>query len=109
MKYLIGECLKSKTAPLDLTIATHSPYILTALNIMMLAKKAYEKDTTAYEKICKGCPLLDINEIGAWSVKAGQCECLINEELGMIDGSFLDTTSDIYEDIILQLNDIVYG
>lgn len=109
MKYLIGECLKSESAPLDLTIATHSPYILTALNIMMLIKKAYEKDTKACENIRGKCPLLDVEEVGAWSVNAGQCEWLINEDLGMIDGSFLDATSDVYENIILQLNDIVYG
>lgn len=109
MKYLIGECLKAESAPMDLTIATHSPYILTAINIMLLAKKASEKDTEAYDRICNGCPMLDLNEIGAWSVKDGQCESLLNDELGMIDGSFLDSTSDIYEDIILNLNDIIYG
>ena len=109
MKYLIGECLKAKTIPLDMTIATHSPYILTAINIMLLAKRAYEKDATACNEVCNDCPTLDLNEIGAWSVKDGQCESLINEELGMIDGTFLDSTSDIYEDIILNLNNIVYG
>lgn len=109
MKYLIGECLKADSAPLDMTVATHSPYILTAINIMLLAKRAYEKDATACKAICNDCPALDLNEIGAWSVRGGQCECLINEELGMIDGTFHDSTSDIYEDIILNLNNIIYG
>ncbi|MDE7413229.1 MAG: ATP-binding protein [Muribaculaceae bacterium] len=109
MKYLIGECLKSVHAPIDLTIATHSPYILTALNVMMLAKKASEKDSDAFTSLDEYCPLLDINEVGAWSVVAGRCESLLNEELGMIDGTYLDTTSDLYEDLILRLNDIVYG
>lgn len=109
MKYLIGECLKAKTTPIDMTIATHSPYILTAINIMLLAKRASEKNAMACNEVCNDCPTLDLNEIGAWSVKNGQCECLINEELGMIDGTFLDSTSDIYEDIILNLNNIIYG
>ena len=92
-----------------MTVATHSPYILTAINIMLLAKRAYEKDAAACNAVCNDCPTLDLNEIGAWSVKDGQCESLINEELGMIDGTFLDSTSDIYEDIILNLNNIIYG
>ena len=108
LKYLVGECQKSDTT-IDMTIATHSPYVLTAINIMLLAKRASEKDATACKAICNDCPTLDLNEIGAWSVKEGQCECLINEELGMIDGTFLDSTSDIYEDIILNLNNIIYG
>ena len=108
MKYLIRECLKSETTPMDLTIATHSPYVLTALNIMMLLKKAREKDMEAADRICRDCPMLDVGEVGAWSVNAGRCESLMDEELGMIDGTFLDWTSDIYEDIIIHLNDIIY-
>ena len=109
MKYLITVCLRSDEAPMDLTIATHSPYILTALNIMMLSKKAFEKNAKAYENLNYDCPLLDMSDVGAWSVVSGHCECLLNEELGMIDGTYLDSTSDLYEDIILQLNDIIYG
>lgn len=109
MQYLVGECLRSRTAPMDLTLATHSPYILTALNIMMLAKRAAEKDSAACAEICKGCPMLDVEEVGAWYVKDGSCTWLINDELGMIDGTPLDATSDVYEDLILQLNDLIYG
>lgn len=33
--------------------------------------------------------------------------CLINEGVGMIEGTYLDNTSDVNEDIIIGLNDII--
>lgn len=109
LKYLVGECQKSDTAPIDLTIATHSPYVLTAFNIMMLAKKAYEKNVDAYKRMLENCPLIDLADVGSWSVIDGRCEWLIDDDLGIIDGTYLDATSDLYEDMILRLNDIIYG
>ncbi len=109
LKYLIGECQKSVTTPIDLTMATHSPYVLTALNIMMLAKKAFEINPKAFTDFSENCPMINMEDVGAWSVVDGRCEWLINEDLGMIDGTYLDATSDLYEDMILRLNDIIYG
>ncbi len=109
LKYLIGECQKSDTTPIDLTMATHSPYVLTALNIMMLAKKAFQINPNAFTSLSENYPMVDIDDVGAWSIVDGKCEWLINDNLGMIDGTYLDATSDLYEDIILQLNDIIYG
>ncbi|MDE6335849.1 MAG: hypothetical protein K2L34_04690, partial [Muribaculaceae bacterium] len=94
---------------MDLTIATHSPYILTALNIMMLAKKAKEINDSQFKMLDIAIPLLDPNEVSAWSVSEGQCHSLFNSELGMIDGTYLDQISDEYDEMILNLNDIIYG
>lgn len=109
MKYLIGECLNSKKADMDLTMATHSPYILTALNIMILAYKAWLTNADKYNKLGLTVPQINPNFIGAWSVDNGRCLPLFNSEIGMIDGSHLDNTSDVYEDLILTLNEIIYG
>lgn len=109
MKYLIGECGTAEKADMDLTIATHSPYILTALNIMMLAKRAKEINDAQFKALGIDIPLLDSNEVSAWSVSEGQCHSLFNSELGMIDGTYLDHISDEYEEMILNLNDIIYG
>ena len=68
MKYLIEECMSAEKANMDLTIATHSPYILTALNIMMLAKKAKEINDLEFKALNIDIPLLDLNEVSAWSV-----------------------------------------
>ena len=109
MKYLIEECMSAEKANMDLTIATHSPYILTALNIMMLAKRAKEINDSQFKMLNIAIPLLDSNEVSAWSVSEGQCHSLFNSELGMIDGTYLDQISDEYEEMILNLNDIIYG
>lgn len=117
MKYLIGECLAAEKADMDLTIATHSPYILTALNIMMLAKRAYDKNPSQYSAHLSQIPALNgslpipqlsADKVSAWSVSEGRCESLFDNEIGMIDGTFLDHISDDYQDLILTLNDIIY-
>lgn len=109
MKYLVRECIDSEKAEMDLTIATHSPYILTALNIMMLAERAWSINRERFKSLMTDIPLLNPNEVSAWSVKEGKCTSLFNAELNMIDGTYLDSTSDVYEDLIIKLNDIVYG
>ncbi|MDE6769907.1 MAG: hypothetical protein K2J78_09320, partial [Muribaculaceae bacterium] len=103
MKYLIEECMSAEKANMDLTIATHSPYILTALNIMMLAKRAKEINDSQFKTLNIDIPVLDSNEVSAWSVSEGQCHSLFNLELGMIDGTYLDQISDEYEEMILNL------
>ncbi|MDE6421960.1 MAG: ATP-binding protein [Muribaculaceae bacterium] len=109
MKFLIGECLLSEKSEMDLSIATHSPYILTAINIMMLANRASKTDKSAFESLSIDIPLLDVTETSAWSVRDGKCESLLDSTTGLIDGTYLDNTSDIYEDLIINLNNIIYG
>lgn len=109
MRYLVDECLTARNSEMDMTIATHSPYVITALNVMMLAYRAASKDISAFDNLDVHLPLINPDNVGAWGVQDGGCHNLIDDELGMIDGTHLDSTSDVYEDLILKLNDIVYG
>lgn len=109
MQYLINECINAKNAEMDLTMATHSPYILTALNIMMLAYRARQAKAELYDSLGLNIPQIRPELVGAWSVADGNCQSLTNSEIRMIDGSHLDNLSDEYENLILSLNDIVYG
>ncbi|MDE5874290.1 MAG: ATP-binding protein [Muribaculaceae bacterium] len=109
MKYLIGESLISKKTEMNITFATHSPYILTALNIMMTAKQAWKVDKEKFESLHLDIPLISAEEVGAWSVSGGRCQSLFDSEIEMIDGTYLDSLSDEYQDIIIKLNDIIYG
>lgn len=110
MKYLVQSCLMSATS-LDLTIATHSPYILTALNVMTLAFRAFMKNSMPQQiyDIYEGIPPLDPAKLAAWEVREGSLYPLIDEELQLIDGTYLDSTSDLYENLIMHLNGIIYG
>ncbi len=117
MQYLVGECLDADKAVMDLTMATHSPYILTAVNIMMLAYRANKINADAFSALNLATPHLNIlsvpqinpADVGAWMVSDGHCASLFDSELQLIDGTHLDATSDAYEDLILHLNDIIYG
>ena len=105
MKYLVKSCLECKEADLNLTLATHSPYIITALNIMNRAYRASDK----LERTEINLPEVSPSEIRAWEVRSGEIRDIIDEELQIIDGTYLDGVSDNYEDLISYFNDIIYG
>lgn len=109
MKYLVRLCQNSRNAEIDMTLATHSPYILTALNVMTFAYRANAKNSVATSALIEDIPLLNPEDVGAWSVAEGYADSIIDAELEMIDGTALDTASDIYETLLGKLSDIIYG
>lgn len=110
MQYLVKECIMGERAEIDLTMATHSPYILTALNIMMLAYRARLRDTSLADAIVgHDFPALDPDSVKVWRMTNGYLETIFDDELQLIDGTVLDEVSDTYESLILGLNEIIYG
>ena len=109
MKFLVECCRSSKAAEMNLTLATHSPYILTSLNIMTLAYRAARKNEEKSKTVAGRIPKLPPCTIGAWEVRRGECSDIIDQELQMIDGTYLDYASDVFEELISNLNDIIYG
>lgn len=105
MKYLVRCCLECKEADLNLTLATHSPYIITALNIMSRAFRASDME----ERVENHLPEINPSEIRAWEVRSGKIRDIVDEELQIIDGTYLDSVSDSYEDLISHFNEIIYG
>lgn len=108
VNYMVDLALSSAST-IDLIFATHSPYILTALNVLMLAGKARVINADATADIIKGVKTLPIEDITAWEVKGGHVRTLIDEETGLIDGAWLDSVSEFFDEQIFQLNKIVYG
>ncbi|MCH5217725.1 MAG: AAA family ATPase [Muribaculaceae bacterium] len=105
MKYLVKCCLECKEADMNLTLATHSPYIITALNIMSRAFRA----SGMAERDEINMPEINPSEIRAWEVREGEIRNILDEELQIIDGTYLDSISDNYEDLISHFNEIIYG
>lgn len=107
MQFLVCCCLNCKDADMNLTLATHSPYTITALNIMSRAFRVSE--TLKDNKVNTSIPAINPSEINAWEVRNGEISNIVDEELKIIDGTYLDSISDVYEDLISQFNEVIYG
>ncbi len=93
-----------------ITIATHSPYILSALNVVMAASEAYEKDPDRTTMIVPEGSILKKNSITAYYVREdGFVSDIVSKEIYMVDGTYLDEASSFVEDKIDKLNDIICG
>lgn len=109
VNYIVSIIKSVASADIDITFATHSPYILTSLNVLLLANKALEKDRKAAETIVRNYGILPLESAGAWELKDGVARNLIDPESGLIDGSWLDSVSEILDNQFFDLNQIIYG
>lgn len=90
-------------------LTTHSPYVLNCLSILALASKAYNRDPQATTEIIDPQLILPEGEIKGWFINQGRVESILDQDLSMLLGDQLDGVSDISEDLISQLTDIIYG
>jgi len=91
LQHLVELLLKDKHRPSTLTITTHSPYILYALDICMLAGLAIQsggqeqlKDTP-YDSIA-----VSPADVGLWQVRKGRITSLQDPETRMLHGNSLN-------------------
>jgi hypothetical protein len=89
-------------------LTTHSPYVLNCLSILTLASKAYSRDPQATTEIIDPQLILPEGEIKGWFINQGRVESILDQDLSMLLGDQLDGVSDISEDLISQLTDILY-
>lgn len=91
----IIERTKHKNRHHQATITTHSPYILSTLNILLLAGrlKENEKYTEQVEKITDS--YVKAEELSAWSVSGGKVTDITDKKTGLISENYLDTVSDV--------------
>jgi len=93
----------------SLTIATHSPYILSGLNILLYAHNIAHKDSSFYEKVDKIIPSkywIDPNEFSAYLFDNGEAISIL--ENGLISDNAIDDASDYYNDIFDEISEIEY-
>lgn len=91
-----------------ITIATHSPYVLSALNVLMAASEAYDIDAAETTKIVPADNILAKGEIAAYCVtEDGSVNPIVDTEIYMVNGSYLDGVSQYVEDTLDRLNDII--
>lgn len=93
-----------------LVMTTHSPYVLSSINILMKAASAIKKSAAETVKIVDERCILPIDYFSAyWITKEGYLEDIIDKEYGFIAGDQLDMISDVLSDETEKLNDILYG
>lgn len=90
-------------------LTTHSPYVLTALNVMMLASAAYEKSPDRVKDLGLNDYVLPKDSYSAYCIKDGRFENIVDEEYGFIKGDFLDSVSELVDNYTFELNSIIYG
>lgn len=78
-------------------ITTHSPYVLTSLNTLMLAYKVAQKSVELRAEVEKLVPVrcwINPDEFAAYYVDNGTVESITNPETGLINDSRLDDVSE---------------
>lgn len=90
-------------------LTTHSPYVLTALNVMMLVSAAYELSPDKVNDLVLEDYVLPKGAYSAYCIKDGRFESIIDEEYGFIKGDFLDSVSELVDNYTFELNSIIYG
>ena len=94
----------------NLAFATHSPYILTSLNNLLLAGeigKDSDKKDVVHNIVSKEY-WLTATQVGAYAIENGKVKYIIDEN-NLINAEYLDSVS---EDIVTEFSnllDIQYG
>ena len=107
---LIGfiiNCCNRKKREHTLTITTHSPYILSSINILLLAGLILEKNETreTLNQITRGA-VISPHEISVYAIDNGKLKSLVSKETGLIDDNYLDSASDILASRFNHLYDL---
>lgn len=91
MKFIVSKCTKENQ---NLTITTHSPYILSTLNVLLMAYQAGQEHEEEVSKIIPKESWLNPDEFNIYFVeKAGIVRNIFDRDIGLIDENGLDDVS----------------
>jgi AAA15 family ATPase/GTPase len=93
LNWLVEKCTQGEN---DLTITTHSPYILSHLNLLLYAYQVAEKHPERAEEVAEVVPRaswINPQEFACYQVENGGVTSLVSDELGLIDDNGLDNLS----------------
>lgn len=94
-------------------ITTHSPYILSSLDTLMLAKNTFDEHPDLKEEINAIVPesnWIDYNDISVYEVRNdGKVYSIKNEEFKSIDVNAIDSVSDIISEEFDKLTELRYA
>jgi predicted ATPase len=93
----------------DLTITTHSPYVLSALNLALYAGKVATLFPHQRQKVAKIIPekyWLKADEFSAYHVAGGGVKSIFDTKTGLLSESQLDEVSGHFADVFDRLTDL---
>lgn len=96
-------------------ITTHSPYILTAINNLVVGKDAYDKangdveQLKRLEKVFAFDELISLEDVSAYTLNKGKLESIIDRENRLIGANLLDAVSDEFDNAFGVAAEILYG
>ncbi|NII25037.1 ATP-binding protein [Pseudoflavitalea sp. X16] len=98
-----------KIAPLNyhLTITTHSPYTLTAINNFIYAYQVGNKDKSVQEIVPEKL-WLNPDDVGAWFVEEGKVRSIIDDETKQIKAEEIDRISEVLNEEYDRIADIKF-
>lgn len=110
INYLIEKIKETKN---NLVITTHSPYILSSLDTLMLAKNTFNEHQDLKEEISaivSENKWIDYDEISVYEVRNdGKVYSIKNEEFRSIDTNAIDRVSDIISEEFDKLTELRYA
>ena len=115
VKHLVSANSNEKAKQRSMVVmTTHSPYILSVINVLMAEAKLYERHTDNYiegvDDFVNDDYFMLSEYYSAYFINEnGTFENLIDPELSMISGLQLDGVSDWVEDKISKVNEFIYG
>jgi predicted ATP-dependent endonuclease of OLD family len=96
-------------------ITTHSPYILTAINNLVVGQDAYDKangdknQLKKLEKVLATDELIRLEDVSAYTLNKGKLEPIIDMENRLIGANLLDAVSDEFDAAFSVATEILYG
>ena len=98
-------------------ITTHSPYILTAINNLVVGKDAYDKaqasdNTEQLNKLAEVLPtdeLIRLEDVSAYTLNNGRVESIVDLEDRLIGANLLDGVSDEFDKAFGVAVGVLYG
>lgn len=89
-------------------MTTHSPYILSTVNLLLKSVVAYGVQTGTDGMLAEDY-LLPVNKFGAYCVDHGTMNDILDKESGFIDGGYLDSISQEINGKAARINEFIYG
>ena len=113
VRYIISEFSKAAertNQPGYVFMTTHSPYILTQLNLLLKARRAFLVNPKETLRLMPLQCIIPFNYCSAFFIDSNGCMVnMMDSKTKLVKGEYLDAVSDETEEMMNSLNNIIYA